>query len=277
MTASMRTRNLAGVLGALLPLGIISSSAFPQAAATDPGAMPTIEIKFALVGAGRGARSGRGILRLPNLGTNCAYPFAVGDVGPGLKVAASGMTVTGAVANLTKVSNLSGTYGPNRDETTPAAATGLVNLKNQENDVVIGLQSHTEGSALSAGSPAMTVQLDEPPVFVAPARSFFLTFGFYKSHLNYTSRATLDRVVQTWKCRYGTILLFGNSDTVGEEAKNLTLSELRAAAAQDYLIRAGIVPARVMVRPRGEAIPAVPTDDNVRLRSNRNVTIVVQD
>jgi outer membrane protein OmpA-like peptidoglycan-associated protein len=94
--------------------------------------------------------------------------------------------------------------------------------------------------------------------------------------VNQESRAMLDKLVSAWKCRYANIWLFGHTDSVGKEDTNLELAEKRAAAVRDYLLGTGIVPTRVMTLAKGEDPQLARTADNVRLRTNRAVVIVVQ-
>ena len=70
--------------------------------------------------------------------------------------------------------------------------------------------------------------------------------------------------------------MFGHTDTTGKEDKNLDLSGKRAAAARDYLIGTGIVPARVGTVAQGENHPLVKTAQGVRLRTNRAVVVLIQ-
>src|SRR5580693_1749787 len=65
--------------------------------------LPTIEMVSTSVNVGIGGQSGDGVLRLPNLGTNCAYRFKVDGFGAGIKVGISKVTATGPVVGMTKV------------------------------------------------------------------------------------------------------------------------------------------------------------------------------
>jgi outer membrane protein OmpA-like peptidoglycan-associated protein len=271
----MRIPTFTPALGSLLAVLALAPAAIAQTAAADPQAMPSIEMESTSASVGIGTQSGKGILRLPNLGTNCSYPFTVSGFGAGIQVGISRASAAGVVANMARVSDIAGNYSATQGEATLLAGAGSTNMKNQGNNVAIGLKSRTEGLALGIGGSGMAIQLTEPPVSVQ--KSYYLSFGFGKSHLNRESRAALDQVVRAWKCHYGTILLFGNSDTVGKESSNLNISELRAIAARDYLISAGFNPARLAAQPKGETNPYIATGKNVRLRTNRNVVVVVKE
>ena len=237
--------------------------------------LPTIEMVSTSASVGIGGQSGSGVVRLPNLGSNCAYRFTVSGFGAGIQVGVSRATAAGIVANMTKVSDLAGSYAATQGEATLIAGAGSTSMKNQGNNVVIGLKSRTEGLALGVGGQGMTIQLIDP--VVNGQRSYFLTFGFGKAHINAEDRAVLSEIVRDWKCRYATIRLYGHTDTVGKENSNLDLSAERALAARDYLVRAGVNPARIFTAERGEAGPVMPTPNNTRLRTNRNVIVVVEE
>jgi outer membrane protein OmpA-like peptidoglycan-associated protein len=67
----------------------------------------------------------------------------------------------------------------------------------------------------------------------------------------------------------------GHTDTTGAESTNQSLSEARAAAVRDHLVRRhGIAPARLEAVGLGETQPLVPTGDNVAEPRNRRVQIL---
>ena len=235
---------------------------------------PWVEMESTSVNLGIGGQSGDGILRLPNLGTNCSYPFKVSGFGAGIHVGVSKVAASGEVQNMTKVSDLAGEYSSTQGEATVLAGAGATTMKNRANNVVISLKSQTRGIALGFGGGGMTIKLAEPPVN-AP-KAYVLEFGFNKTWVSKESRAVLDQVARAWKCHYANIWLFGHTDTVGKEDANLALSEKRASAARDYLLGAGIVPTRVMTQAKGENTPLAATAQNVRLRTNRAVVVVIQ-
>ena len=68
----------------------------------------------------------------------------------------------------------------------------------------------------------------------------------------------------------------GHADTAGDAPYNLILSERRAAATKDALMRDGVSEAAITVVVRGKEELLVPTTDRVREPKNRRVEIVVQ-
>lgn len=253
---------------------VLALAAAGPAGAQTPN-FPWVQIESTSVNLGLGGQSGEGVLRLPNLGTNCEYPFTVSGFGAGIQVGISKASAAGGVANMTRVSDLSGDYSSTEGEVTPLAGAGAMSMKNGRNNVTIELKSNTQGLNLGFGGQGMSIRLTEP-VSNAP-RAYVLEFGFNKDWVGAPGRAVLDQVARGWKCRYANIWLFGHTDTTGKEDTNLDLSEKRAAAAREYLIGTGIVPTRVNILAKGENSPLVATANNVRLRTNRAVVVVIQE
>jgi hypothetical protein len=259
---------------AAMILGLASGApAIAQTASAEN--MPWIELESTSVSLGLGGSSGDGVLRLPNLGTNCAYAFKVDGFGGGIKVGISHARATGPVAGMTRIADLAGDYGATEANVTLLAGAGGISMKNRRNDVVMNLKSETTGLDLGFGAQGMTIKLADPPVN-AP-RAYIVEFGFNKTWVNQDSRAVLDQVLRAWKCRYANVWLFGHTDTVGKEDTNLELAGKRAAAVRDYLVGAGVVPTRVFTEVKGEDPQITRTANNVRLRTNRAVVVVNQD
>ena len=246
----------------------------PPAVAQTPN-FPYVEIESTSVNVGIGGSSGEGLLRLPNLGTNCTYPFKVSGFGAGIQLGISKASASGGVANMTRVSDLSGDYSAAEGQVTILAGGGGTSMKNNRNNVTIQLKSNTQGLNIGFGGQGMSIRLAEPPLN-AP-RTYVLEFGFNKDWVGQAGRPVLDQVVGGWKCRYAKIWLFGHTDTTGKEDANLDLSGKRAAAAREYLIGAGVNPERIGIVAQGENHPLVATAQGVRLRSNRAVVVLIQE
>ncbi|MDJ0950269.1 MAG: OmpA family protein [Alphaproteobacteria bacterium] len=235
---------------------------------------PSVEFTATTVAAGVGGGSGEGNLMLPNLGTGCTYPFKVEGFGAGIQLGVSKMTAKGAVKNLTKIADLPGGYSSTGAEATLVKGGGVLNLKNQRNDVGMELKSQTEGVSLGVGAQGITIKLAK--ALPEPQRVFVLYYGFNKDHVNKESRDTLATVIDGWKCRYANFELVGHTDTVGTEEYNVELSERRANAARDFLVNAGIVPGRISTRAAGKTEPLLDTGEGVRKRPNRVVVVQVK-
>jgi outer membrane protein OmpA-like peptidoglycan-associated protein len=255
---------------ASLLLGLVAG--WP-AAAQDQN-MPWVEMQSTSVMLGVGGQSGDGVLRLPNLGTNCAYPFKVTGFGAGMQVSASRVSASGVVKNLTQISDLSGKYTAMQGEATVVTGAGTMSMKNRNNNVLIDLESRTKGLGLGVGAQGLTVTLNEPPAN-AP-RIYVLDFGYDKTWVDNKARAALTQLVQAWKCRYVNFELVGHTDTAGKEGTNIEIADKRAKSVRDYLLGAGVVPTRIKTRAAGESEPLVPTGQAVRVRVNRAVVVFVR-
>jgi outer membrane protein OmpA-like peptidoglycan-associated protein len=75
--------------------------------------------------------------------------------------------------------------------------------------------------------------------------------------------------------RFAYIEVNGFTDTSGTFEHNQLLSEERAHAVADELLRNGVDQGRIRVRGFGETRLTVPTPDGVRERRNRRVEIVL--
>lgn len=238
-------------------------------------ATPTVEMETTSASVGLGGQSGQGQLYLPNLGSNCVYPFTVKGFGAGIQVGVSKAAAAGNVANLRRISELGGNYTARSGEMTLIAGAGATTMKNDRNKVTIDLNSRTSGLNIGFGGSGMTIAIAEPPIN-AP-RAYVTEFGFNKTWLSKESRAVLDQVAKAWKCHFVNIWLFGHTDTVGKEDANLQLATQRATAARDYLVGLGIAPNRLFIKAKGEDAQLAPTEQGVRLRSNRAVGVVIQE
>jgi len=84
----------------------------------------------------------------------------------------------------------------------------------------------------------------------------------------------LDRVADQLKLKPMLRLeIGGHCDVTGPERFNQELSELRAAAARDYLVAGGISADRLTTRGYGSAVPVVPNDTSGNRARNRRVEL----
>lgn len=72
------------------------------------------------------------------------------------------------------------------------------------------------------------------------------------------------------------VTVAGHADTTGNSAYNQMLSQRRANAVRDELLREGLDPASVAVVSRGEDALLVSTKDGMHEPKNRRVEIIVQ-
>jgi outer membrane protein OmpA-like peptidoglycan-associated protein len=73
-----------------------------------------------------------------------------------------------------------------------------------------------------------------------------------------------------------TIEVVGHTDSVGSEASNQVLSERRAAAVRDVLVRDGVSPARIVTRGAGELRPLADNSTREGRARNRRVDLTIR-
>lgn len=71
------------------------------------------------------------------------------------------------------------------------------------------------------------------------------------------------------------LLIVGHTDSSGEEDYNQALSEERAEAAGNYLIRGGVLPSRVRTMGVGETEPVGSNDTEDGMQQNRRVEVAI--
>jgi outer membrane protein OmpA-like peptidoglycan-associated protein len=101
-----------------------------------------------------------------------------------------------------------------------------------------------------------------------------LKFEFDKADLRTSDRELLSRIAGILMTSQDyTISVNGHTDDVGSDAYNLKLSERRAAAVRDYLIKAGLPADIVSVEAHGKSVPLVPGTSDAARAKNRRVEL----
>jgi outer membrane immunogenic protein len=237
-------------------------------------ATPWVQIETASANVGLGGQSGDGQLTLPNLGTNCTFPFTVSGFGAGIQLGISKISAAGPVQNLTRLEDFPGSYSATTGEATVVAGGGGMSLKNNANPVTMSLTSQTAGLNIGASGQGMTIAMPVP-MLTAP-RTYVLEFGYNKYWMNKANSAKLDQVLAAWKCTFTNIKIVGHTDAVGKEDANLGLSVQRATAVRDYFLGAGVYPSRIEPLAAGENNQQVTTYQGQRLRANRVVVVTIE-
>jgi OmpA-OmpF porin, OOP family len=73
------------------------------------------------------------------------------------------------------------------------------------------------------------------------------------------------------------VLIEGHTDSTAPDTYNLTLSQRRAHAVEDFLITQGVEPTRISAIGYGEQLPIATNDSAAGRQANRRVEIVVLD
>ena len=131
-------------------------------------------------------------------------------------------------------------------------------------------------SALGAcDTPAVT-----PPMQPAPPQapvSYMAFFELGSVKLSDQSLQTISQAAQVYKTKANArVQVTGYADTVGSPAMNVQLSQRRANAVKDGLVKAGVPAAAITTGGDGETGLLVNTGDQANEPRNRRVAIVIQ-
>ena len=101
-------------------------------------------------------------------------------------------------------------------------------------------------------------------------------FATGSSTLSPEAMSSIQQVAANYKTMgNATVTLTGHTDTVGSPDFNMALSQRRAAAVRNALVREGVPATAITGGGQGEASLPVQTGDNVDERRNRSVDITV--
>lgn len=209
----------------------------------------------------------------------------------------SNVTGSGKVYNLKNVSDFSGEYFATGSGGAFGSGGGSANLKNGANDVRLEIVAISSGLRLGFGSGLVTFKLGKrikgprpppiaaksPPVVVKQASQppakptkYTLLFGYNKSRVNLAMGRVLDSILADWKAKFVTFRLVGHADRVGGSKYNQKLSQKRANAVKQALIKKGVPTSRITAQGVGQRSLAVATPRGKRLRANRRVVITIE-
>jgi OmpA-OmpF porin, OOP family len=110
-----------------------------------------------------------------------------------------------------------------------------------------------------------------------PARTYTLDnvhFDFGKATLRPESFAELEELISYLKNKDNIkVEIAGHTDNVGKEADNLKLSQQRADAIRNYVIKKGIAPARIVAKGYGASEPVADNDTDEGRQLNRRTEV----
>jgi outer membrane protein OmpA-like peptidoglycan-associated protein len=102
-------------------------------------------------------------------------------------------------------------------------------------------------------------------------------FAFDRADLQPGAQRMLDRVAELLKQHPDRdVSIEGHTDSVGSANYNQQLSEARAAAVREYLLRRGVAAERLSAVGYGKTRPIVPNDSPSARQQNRRVEIVIE-
>jgi OmpA-OmpF porin, OOP family len=103
-----------------------------------------------------------------------------------------------------------------------------------------------------------------------------IRFETGKAVIDPDSTGLLDRLVEiALRCPNSNIEIVGHTDSDGDDASNQTLSEKRAQAVVDYLVKAGLSATRFTATGYGSTQPLVPNDSEEGKAQNRRIEFKV--
>lgn len=105
------------------------------------------------------------------------------------------------------------------------------------------------------------------------------TIRFERNHatIDPDSAGLLDRLIETaLRCPTATIEVAGHTDAHGDDASNQTLSEKRAQAVVDYLVKAGLSAERFTATGYGSTQPVASNDTDEGKAQNRRIEFLVR-
>ncbi|MEN3288711.1 MAG: OmpA-OmpF porin, family [Bradyrhizobium sp.] len=104
-----------------------------------------------------------------------------------------------------------------------------------------------------------------------------IRFETGRADIDRDSAGLLDRLIEiAFRCPSANIEIAGHTDAEGEEAANQTLSEKRAQAVVDHLVRAGLPADRFTAVGYGSAQPLAPNETGDGRAQNRRIEFVVR-
>ena len=120
-------------------------------------------------------------------------------------------------------------------------------------------------------------QTQSQAVTAASTRSYSVFFDTGSAALSAESSATIAQAANAFKAGGRAVAVAGHTDTTGSADFNLRLSQQRAAAVSDALLRNGVPTDAIAALGYGEENLPVPTAQNVAERRNRSVDITISD
>ncbi len=104
-----------------------------------------------------------------------------------------------------------------------------------------------------------------------------ISFESGRAAIDPDSAGLLDHLIETaLRCPTSNIEVAGHTDADGDDAANQALSEKRAQAVVDYLVKAGLPPARFTAVGYGSAQPVAANDTEDGKAQNRRIEFVVR-
>jgi outer membrane protein OmpA-like peptidoglycan-associated protein len=148
------------------------------------------------------------------------------------------------------------------------------------NEIMVGFRYTFGAPAAPAPTPAPAAApapAPEPAPKAVQPKEFLVFFDFDSAKLTPEAQDIIKSAVTSAKdSGAARIVLTGHADRAGPATYNLGLSQRRAEAVKDELVRQGITSAEITTQAKGETEPLVATADGVAEPQNRRVEIVIR-
>ena len=103
-----------------------------------------------------------------------------------------------------------------------------------------------------------------------------ILFGFDKSDLSASAEGNLNKLADVLKNNPDTYIeVQGHTDAKGSDTYNMTLSQKRATAVANYLIKRGVSASRVTTKGYGKTAPVATNDTEEGRAQNRRVNFLI--
>ena len=135
----------------------------------------------------------------------------------------------------------------------------------------IDLRSNPKPITIDSDINLVTYQEMVNEGITVPINNLFFDFGKY-ALLPYSipELKRIAKIIQEKNLKVG---IEGHTDNVGEDAANLTLSEQRANAVKEFLIKEGCSPSQLSTKGFGKTKPVAPNDTEKGRAKNRRVEL----
>jgi outer membrane protein OmpA-like peptidoglycan-associated protein len=170
------------------------------------------------------------------------------------------------------------------DDPIPPGAQGTVSLLSGEVRELVGVASAVAGRVdpLAAALKDLGAKVTDTEIRIELAAD--VLFDFDKSVLRAEAVPSLEKVAEVLRSKAGSpVTIEGHTDGKGSDAYNQPLSEKRAQAVRDWLVKnGGATAAKITTKGWGKTKPIVPntrpdgSDDPDGRKKNRRVEITVR-
>ena len=104
-----------------------------------------------------------------------------------------------------------------------------------------------------------------------------ILFAFDSSVIRESAKPTLNKVIRALANNPDESLhIEGHTCDIGTDEYNMGLSERRAEAVKEYLVKAGIDADRITTEAFGESDPLVPNENEAARKLNRRVELTIE-